>query len=456
MSKAYNIYDRLKQKLKRFIPKSVFRRLINTFHLMESVLASLRYGFPARKMKFIGVTGTNGKTTTANMIGAILEAAGHTVGINSTATLQVAHRRWDNDIGLTTANPFQLQKLLRDMKKAGCNWVVMEVASHSLVQHRVWGIPFTAAVFTNLSRDHLDYHGTMESYAAAKGKLFEGVLDVSALNQDDEWYEFFRQYPARHQITYGTHDEAEVRIARAKLGLRGTKLSLECAGELLEIDLHLPGQFNAYNAAAAVAITHGLDIPLDRIKAGLEKVESVAGRMQLIDEGQDFIVIIDHAHTPDALENLYGAIRMLLKGRLISVIGADGDRDPGKREPIGRITAENSQVVIVTDQEPYTEDPDQVRVAVMSGVKSVKYGVKSYDIADRRDAIRKALSFAKKDDVVLIPGLGNQLTRGMPDGKMKWDDREVTRELLRALPEKIKPSAGPKVKRQRSKNTKKS
>jgi UDP-N-acetylmuramoyl-L-alanyl-D-glutamate--2,6-diaminopimelate ligase len=159
--------------------------------------------------------------------------------------------------------------------------------------------------------------------------------------------------------------------------------------------------------------------------------------MQLIDAGQDFAVIIDHAHTPDALDNLFSTVRMLLKGRLITVIGADGDRDPGKREPIGKLAAQNSQVVVVTDQEPYTEDPDKVRAAVLKGAKSVEFGVVVHDIADRREAIAKALRYAKKGDVVLIPGLGNQLTRGMAGGKIAWDDREVTRELLQGLAAKV-------------------
>lgn len=433
MADAYKRYDHLKQRLKPFIPKAIFRHGVNVFHLLEAVLANIRYGFPARSMKFVGVTGTNGKTTTANLIAAILEAAGHTVGLNSTAVLQVADKRWDNDLSLTTANPFQLQKLLRDMKRAQCDWVVMEVASHSLVQHRTWGIKFNVTVFTNLTRDHLDYHGTMEEYARAKGKLFEHDPDVMALNRDNKWFEFFDRYQTEHQITYGVHREADCRILEARMGLHGTRLKLKLDGQLLHVRLHLPGQFNAYNAVAAAATTYAMNVALEHIQAGLEQVKAVPGRVELLKEGQDFTVIVDHAHTPDALDNLYRAIRMLLKGRLISVIGADGDRDPGKRGPIGKLAATNSQIVIVTDQEPYTEDPARVRKAVLKGVESIKYGIKSYEIADRREAIKKALGFARQGDVVLIPGLGNQLTRGMADGKMAWDDRQVTRELLREL-----------------------
>jgi UDP-N-acetylmuramoyl-L-alanyl-D-glutamate--2,6-diaminopimelate ligase len=433
MAGVYKSYDHLKQRLKPLIPKWLFRRTVNGFHFLEAFAANVVYGFPSRGMRVVGVTGTNGKTTTTNLIGAVLEAAGHHVGINSTAVLQVADRRWDNDLAMTNANPFQLQKLIRQMKKANCDWVVMEAASHSLVQYRVWGIRFEAAVMTNLTRDHLDYHGTMQEYAAAKGRLFSHHPAVMVLNRDDEWFDFFDKYEADRQVTYGTHEEADCRIAEAKMGLKGTRLRLKLESEELAIRLKLPGQFNCYNAAAAAATAHALGVSHAHIVAGLEKIEAVPGRVQLIDVGQDFTVIIDHAHTTDALDNIYRTVRMLLKGRLISVIGADGDRDPGKREPIGRLAAENSQAVVVTDQEPYTEDPARIRAAVIKGVESVKHGVVHFEIADRREAIKKALGLAKKGDVVLIPGLGNQLTRGMADGKMPWDDREVTRELLQEM-----------------------
>lgn len=433
MANAYKRYDHLKQQLKPLIPKALFQHGVNVFHLIEAILANLRYGFPARSMKFVGVTGTNGKTTTANLIAAILTVAGHKVGLNSTAVLQVGKKRWDNDLSLTTANPFQLQRLLRDMKRAGCDWVVMEAASHALVQHRLWGIKFHVTVFTNLTRDHLDYHGTMEEYARAKGRLFAHDPDVTALNRDDKWFDMFAQYRTEQKISYGTHPQADCRILEAKMGLRGTLLKVRLDGHLLHVKLRLPGQFNAMNAIAAAATTYAMDVALEHIQTGLESVGSVPGRVELIDEGQGFTVIIDHAHTTDALDNLYRAIRMLLKGRLISLVGADGDRDPGKRGPIGKLAAQNSQIVIVTDQEPYTEDPARVRKAVMKGVASVKYGSKSYEIPDRREAIKKALGFAKHGDVVLIPGLGNQLTRGMAEGKVAWDDRQVTRELLHDL-----------------------
>lgn len=433
MGKVYKQYDKAKQAVKPLIPRRVFTSLVNSFHWLETFIASVINGFPARSMKFVGITGTNGKTTTAILTTEILREAGYTVGLNSTALLGVGDEQWDNDFALTTANPFQMQKLFRRMKKAGCDWVVMEVASHALVQHRTWGIRFETVVFTNLTRDHLDYHHTMEEYARAKGKLFSKFPRVSVLNKDSDWCDFFAQYPAEQQINYGTSEEAECRILKAKLSMTGIKLKLKLDEYSLDLKLNLPGKFNAYNALAAATTAYAMNISLDHIKHGLEHVKNVPGRMQIIDEGQDFVAIIDHAHTPDALENILKTIRTTLKGRLITLIGADGDRDPGKREPLGKLAAAHSEVVIVTDQEPYTEDPEKVRAAVLKGAKSKKFGVVVKDIADRREAIKQAFKYAKSGDVVLIPGLGNQLTRGVADGKMAWDEREVARELLHEL-----------------------
>jgi UDP-N-acetylmuramoyl-L-alanyl-D-glutamate--2,6-diaminopimelate ligase len=425
----------IKTQLKHILPPWVWRPLLNPFHYLESVAARIRYGFPARRLKFIGVTGTNGKSTTVNLIGSILEAEGIKIGIYSTAVVKIGNKSQDNDIdgGLTTSNPFVLHRILREMKKAGAEWIVLEVSSHALVQHRVSGIHFDATLITNLTRDHLDYHHTMEEYAAAKGKLFANKPRFMALNRDDDWYDFFDQFPAEHKISYGTHRESEARITGAKLSFKGTQLSLKLDNHDLDVSLQLPGQFNAYNATAAASLTYTMGLKLESIKKGLETFEQMPGRVQLIEEGQDFRVVIDHAHTEDALKQLFENMRMLLKGRLITVIGCDGDRDPGKREPIGKLAAEYSELVIVTDLEPYTEDPADIRATVLKGAKSIKEGVVVKENADRRKAIKQAFKFAKKGDVVLIPGLGNQHYRGMGEGKIEWDDREVAREELKKL-----------------------
>ena len=433
---AFKTYSNIKSSIKKFIPDSVFKALINPFHWFETVVAMSINGFPQRGMSFIGVTGTNGKTTTSIMIAKILEEDGYSVGINTTAVVGYKGDYKDNQFALTTANPFQIHKLLREMRKNGVDTVVMEVASHALVQHRVWGLKFDAAVFTNLSRDHLDYHKTMENYAAAKGKLFSNFPKLSVINKDDEWFEFFNKYDAEQKISFGTDKQADCRIVKAKLGQKGSKLLFKLEEYEAEVKLQIPGKYNAYNALAAASVAYGLGVGVDTIREGLQKIDSIPGRSQIIDEGQDFVVMIDHAHTEDALENLLTTVRSTLKGRLICLIGADGDRDSSKRGPLGKIAAENSELVIVTDQEPYTEDPKKVRKAVLKGAQSVEFGVVVREIPDRREAIKEALKFAKSEDVVVIPGLGNQLTRGMKEGKMEWDEREVTRELLKELLEK--------------------
>jgi len=424
-----------KATLKRILPSWLLRPLLNPFHWLESLAARIIYGFPARSMNFIGVTGTNGKSTTVNLIASVLEASGRKTAIYSTAVIKIDDKAVDNtlDGGLTTSNPFVLHKTLRQMKKAGAQWVVLEVSSHALVQHRVSGIKFEGVLLTNLTRDHLDYHHTMEEYARAKGRLFANKPTYMAINHDDEWFEFFDHYPAQHKITYGTDGFAEAKIVGAKLSFKGTSLRIKLDNKQLDIDLQLPGQFNAYNATAAAALAYVMGIELEHIKKGLEAFKNMPGRMELIREGQRFKVIVDHAHTPDALKQLFENVRMLLKGRLITVIGCDGDRDPGKREPIGKLAAEYSEMVVVTDQEPNTEDPASIRMAVLKGAREITEGVVIKEIADRRKAIHEAFKFAKKGDVVLIPGLGNQHYRGMADGKVEWDDREVSRAELKKI-----------------------
>jgi len=425
----------LKTKLKRILPNWLVHPLLNPFHWLESLIARIIYGFPAHSMNFIGVTGTNGKSTTVNLIASILETSGRKTAIYSTAIIKIGSESGDNIIGngLTTSNPFVLHKTLRQMKKAGAQWVVLEVSSHALVQHRVAGIKFEGVLITNLTRDHLDYHGTMDNYAKAKGKLFANKPTYMSLNHDDEWFDFFDHYPAEHKISYGTHAYAEAKIAGAKLSFKGTALRIKLDNHQLDVDLKLPGQFNAYNATAAASLTYVMGIELNHIKKGLEAFQHMPGRMELIVEGQKFKVIIDHAHTPDALEQLFQNVRMLLKGRLVTVIGCDGDRDSGKREPIGKLAAEYSELMIVTDQEPNTEDPAAIRAEILKGARKVKEGVIIKEIADRRKAIHEAFKYVNRGDVVLIPGLGNQHYRGMADGKVEWDDREVARAELKKL-----------------------
>lgn len=428
--------ESLKKNLKKILPRSLIQLLVNPFHLLEAIVATIVYGYPARNLEFIGITGTKGKTTTANMLSEILVKAGHRVGLNSTAVLRVDDEVWENDLGLTTANAFKLQKLLARMKRSHCDIVVMEVSSHALVQHRVLGLRFDTVVWTNLQRDHLDYHHTMENYAKAKAKLFSKNPQLAVMNADDSWVDYFSSKRAEAQLFFGVEPGRDSTIVKAKLGASGSAVTLRIAEHELDVKLNLPGKFNVINALAAATTAYGMGVSLEHIKAGIEAVKAVPGRMEVIDEGQDATVIVDFAHTEESLRNVLQTIRTTLQGRLITVLGGDGQRDAGKRTPLGVVTAELSEMVVVCDQEPYDDDPDEIREQILIGVKKVekvKPGVLHKVILNRREAIHEALRYGKKGDVVVITGLGCQPYRQMAGGKIKWDERKVVREELRKL-----------------------
>lgn len=425
----------MKPFLKKLLPTSLVKLLTPLSHLLEAFLANLIYMFPGRKMNVIAVTGTNGKTTTSAFIASILKEAGYKYGVSSTAFYEINGVKTINDTNMTVTNPFEVQKLLRKMRFKGVKWVVLETTSHALIQKRVWGIPIKAAVMTNLSQDHLDYHGTMEKYAEAKGKLFAKEPEVIVLNQDDEWFEFFNKFEASSQkITYGTTEDAEARIEEAKLTASGSSFKMTIDHSVnFKFNSKLIGKFNVYNAAAAIATTYALHIPTEAIVNGVENLELVDGRMESIDEGQKFNVLVDYAHTPDALENVLQTSASLTKNRIILVFGATGDRDKAKRPIMGEIAANNANRLFITDEETYSEDPAKIRADVLKGVKKAKALARTKEIADRKEAIEAALRIAKPEDTVLITGMGHQSFMKTNDGKIEWDDRAVTRELLKKI-----------------------
>lgn len=430
------ILSKVKKLARKVLGENSYNLVIVPRHYTESVLANLRFGFPAMGMRIIGVTGTNGKTTTANMLASIFSAAGHKVGLISTATLNYGGGMRENDTHLTTAGGWIIQSQLSKMRKRGCDTVILEVSSHALAQGRVWGVPFDVGVMTNLTQDHLDYHHTMQAYAAAKAKLFKKAKKLSVLNIDDEWFNTFQQAAKAPILTYGKADLADTRLIKASFKPEGSNFSVAVNEEEHNFHSNQTGLFNVYNAMAAITVAKFYDISDETIQEGLLNLKSVPGRMQFIDEGQPFSVVIDHAHTPDALEKLFAELKKLPIKRLITVIGCDGDRDPGKREPIGKLTAEVSDVVVLTELENYTESPEVIRAMVRKGIQSAKHKPMFKEVADRREAIREALKMAKPGDLVAIPGLGNQDYRGMATGKITWDDREVVREELAKLSHK--------------------
>ena len=422
----------IKDSIKNILPKGLLKKLLPLWHRLRAELALVIYRHPAKNMNVIAVTGTNGKTTTCAFVGSILKEAGYKYGVSSTAYFEINGEVTANDTNMTVTDPFKVQKILSKMRRKKVKWVVLEVTSHAIDQNRVYGIPIKAAVMTNLTQDHLDYHGTMERYAEAKRKLFKDNPEVVVLNRDDDWYEFFNEAEAsEHKITYGSSEEADVRISKAALMGDGSKfdLNIDKSNEF-KMKTQLIGKFNVYNASAAVAVTYGLHIDKKAIVKGVENLEAVPGRMEIINEGQKYAVIVDYAHTEDALKNVLETVKALTEKRVIIVFGATGDRDKKKRPKMGKIAAELADRLVVTDEEPYSEKPSKIRKDVLKGIEKAKASARAKEIADRRDAIAYAFSIAKPGDSVIITGMGHQTYMKLAGGKVPWDDREVAREEL--------------------------
>ncbi|MCY3765758.1 MAG: UDP-N-acetylmuramoyl-L-alanyl-D-glutamate--2,6-diaminopimelate ligase [Gemmatimonadetes bacterium] len=389
------------------------------------VFAEHFYGSPSRKLRMVGVTGTNGKTTTAMLIHASLEAAAGDCGLIGTVETRVGGRRMPSDIGTPEAH--DLQRLLKKVTDSGCPAAVMEVTSHGLALDRVYGIAFDTAVFTNFSRDHLDFHGSLESYLAAKKLLFDNLNpDARAVvNADDEATGRLLSNCCAAVVSYGRSTTADVRIENAETDRRGTRMDLETRWGSLELNLALRGRFHQMNAAAAIAAGLAMDVDAETIADAIRDVQ-VPGRFESIQEGQDFSVIVDYAHTPDALGNVLRAAREFTEGRLICVFGCGGDRDRGKRPQMGRISARMSDLTIVTSDNPRTEAPDSILRDIVAGVGGADHLVE----VDRRKAISLAIENASGGDLVVIAGKGHEDYQDIGGRKIRFDDRLVARDVL--------------------------
>ena len=397
-------------------------------------LVSARYGNPAKGLLVIAVTGTNGKTTTACFINEILKEAGMKTAMFTTALIEVADKTQLNDLNATVATTTRMQQFFRDAKKAKVDYVILEVTSHALQQHKLATVPIEIAVMTNLTQDHLDYHKTMEAYAEAKGKLFANSPNYIVLNRDDEWFEFFDKYPANKQkITYGVHDDAEAKINKVTLYRKGSEAEVLIDHQTeLELATALPGKFNVYNMVAAASVAYVLGVKLVDIIEGVANLDGVPGRFERVVEGLGYDVIVDYAHTPDALEKLLEAAKALTKNRIILVFGATGDRDKGKRPIMGEIAAKYADRIILTDDESYNEDPQTIRDQVLEGIVAGKGDGMTLEIGDRREAIEKALSIAKKGDTILVTGMGHEQYRIVNGERLPWNDGDVVRELAQS------------------------
>ena len=394
-------------------------------------LAGNFYGHPTRKLHVVGVTGTNGKTTTAYLAESILKAGGHQAALLGT----IEHRGPGFDLAAerTTPEAPDLQKLFRKVVDAGWQHAIMEVSSHAIEMKRVKDLQFEVAVFTNLSRDHLDFHGDMESYFRAKKKLFDGLNGVMpramVLNADDPRYGELRSIDPARVIAYGMQHAAEIRPLHHHFGWEGTVVTYETPAGKLELRTSLMGKPNLYNIGAAIGVAIALGISADAIQRGIQQLANVPGRFELVNSGQNFRVIVDYAHTDDALEKVLNSAREITTGRLIVVFGCGGERDRTKRPAMGAIAAHGADYAVVTSDNPRSEDPMAIIAEIEKGMEGGHYLV----IPDRREAIRAALAEARKGDTVVIAGKGHETYQTIGMESHPFDDRVVARELLDEL-----------------------
>ncbi|MGI5920161.1 MAG: UDP-N-acetylmuramoyl-L-alanyl-D-glutamate--2,6-diaminopimelate ligase [Syntrophomonadaceae bacterium] len=396
------------------------------------ILAARFYGQPSRDLRIIGVTGTNGKTTTTHFIRAILEEWGKRTAIMGTLYAKIDD--YQHELGHTTPESLEIEEFFAITRQKKGEYVVMEVSSHALDLNRVDEILFDVAVFTNLTQDHLDYHQTMEKYKQAKLKLFrkipEGSKNFVIINSDDESARDFINAASSRVCTYGIDNPADVRATGVNTNLKGTSFNVEYGGEVLSIRMKPIGLFSVYNALAAIAFALQEGIAPAIIKQALEKVEGVPGRFEQVDCGQDFTVIVDYAHTPDGLQNILATARKLVENRLITVFGCGGDRDRSKRPLMGEIAATYSDFCIITSDNPRSEDPLAIINEIVPGVDRVKDSRYSI-IADRREAIRHAIFLARPGDLIIIAGKGHETYQLVKDQVLDFDDRKIAAEFLK-------------------------
>ncbi len=432
------------EKIKQLVPQ----RIKNCYHLVKAIGANCWFGFPARKLKVIGVTGTNGKTTTVQMIARIMEAGGFKVAVFSTINSQVGDQVEVNKTKFTTVSAWQVQRFLRRAVEAECDYLVLEISSHALDQFRVWGVKFEVAVITNITREHLDYHRSMEGYRRAKMKLFWqlNAQGAAVINLEmDRSEQFLGEATGRELWGYQTlgvsrrefrERFSELKLVQAqeiKLETEGSKFN--CQGQSFQ--LQLPGRFNIENALAAISVGLSQEINLLATSKALAKIKKIPGRMDRVENSRGLEIIIDYAVTPDSMEKI-GKLTQEMKKKfpqrkIIWVFGSCGDRDRGKRPIMGEIVAHYSNFTIVTNEDPYHEDPERIMREVFEGVEKSgqkKPGQDAWKIADRREALEEAINLGKKGDIILVTGKGAEEGMFVKGQIIPWNDRRVIEEIL--------------------------
>ena len=385
------------------------------------------FGDPAGEMQIIGITGTNGKTTTTYLLKHLLEdTIGAKVGLIGTNGNMIGSEFIHTE--RTTPESFELQQLFAEMKSAGCTHVVMEVSSHSLVLSRVAGIDFAVGAFTNLTQDHLDFHHTMDEYAAAKAMLFS-VCRVGCINIDDKWADNMMKNAPCRLLTYSADGkEASLAAENIKLSAKGVSFTASCDGKRADVSLAIPGKFSVYNALNTIAVGLALGINLDDCAKAMKTAHGVKGRMELVPTDGDYTIVIDYAHTPDALENALKALRADHNGRLVALFGCGGDRDRTKRPIMGAIAADNADFVIVTSDNPRTEQPQSIIDEILVGLEGKK--TEHIAICDRAEAIKWAIDNHRANDVILLAGKGHEDYQVVGHEKHHMDEREIVAEHI--------------------------
>lgn len=420
----------MKNLLKKVIPGF----LMSWYHFSLAFLGAVIYRFPARKLKIIGVTGTNGKSTVVHLISQILNVAGYSVAAASSIEFKIKNMVWKNDLKMTMPGRFKLQKFLHQAVKNNCQYVVLEVTSEGIKQNRHQFIGFDSVVLTNLTKEHLESHQGFNNYKKAKAKLFKSLKlkGKSVVNLDDSNAEYFLQFPAEEKWTYSIDNKKQTENNVNGLFFSSNQNGISFKVQNKQFNLNLFGKFNGYNALAAIAVGITEGISLDRIKIALEEAKGIPGRLEIVIK-EPYRVIVDYAHTPDALEKVYQTVKEISQGKIIGVLGAaGGGRDKWKRSEFGKIAEQYLNQIIITNEDPYDEDPQEIIDQIAQGVKNKEVE----KIIDRRKAIHQALKSAQDGDLVIITGKGCEPWMCVADdNKIPWDDREIVKEEFGKLEE---------------------
>ena len=399
--------------------------LVDNTREAYAIMCKNLFGASAQKMTLIGITGTNGKTTTAFIVKDILKEFNIKSGLIGTVKNMVGDKEFHTE--LTTPDPYDMHKLFKMMEDDGIKYCVMETSSQAFHQMRLAGIHFKVGVFTNLTQDHLDYHGTIEEYKKCKKELFKSC-DTAVINVDDEASQFMVDGLSCEKIGYGVENSCDIKASSVELF--HNKVTYKINNQL-NVDFHIPGDFSVYNSLAAIGAVSALGFSLEDTVKAISKAKSVKGRLELVETNTPFGVIIDYAHTPDALENVLQTIEEFTKGRVITLFGCGGDRDKTKRPKMGRMATELSDIVIVTTDNPRTENPEEIIKEILIGTVGSKAEV--ITITDRSEAIAEALKIAKQGDTILLAGKGHELYQVIGTERVHYDEREVIKKALNLL-----------------------